>query len=145
MIDRPERFSSSQVGGVSGLTPARYQSARPTSWVRSAAAATNSPAPSSTRPPFAARATEEMVELARLGHEYRQTPRHGASACGGCPQTGRHPAPHVGRRSRVPLWKGVTRYRSIGERNTTKLALERAMLGSFRRDDKPAEPRFATS
>jgi transposase len=49
-IDRPDRFRRSRdVGAPLGLTPARYQSARPTSRARSADAATNSPARRSTR------------------------------------------------------------------------------------------------
>ena len=60
---------------------------------------------------FPARALEEMVEPQGVGHEHRQTPRHGASPRSGGPQAGRHPAPHVGRRNRIPLWKGSRRPR----------------------------------
>ncbi|WP_367953216.1 IS110 family transposase [Aquibium pacificus] len=109
-IDRPERFGSSRaVGPHLGLTPALPVR-------RNRHSGQDQPLRRRTRPhralrggSFAARALEEMVDPEGVGHEHRQKARHGASAYSGGPQTGRHPAPHVGRRNRIPLWKGASR------------------------------------
>ena len=54
--------------------------------------------------------------LARLGHEHRQTPGHGAGACRSRAQAGGDPASHVGRRQRVPLGQaGPGVHRSMTE------------------------------
>ena len=53
--------------------------------------------------PFAADPQHQMVGVASLGHEHRQAPGHGTRPRRGRPQAGGDPAPHVGRRQRVPL------------------------------------------
>ena len=53
--------------------------------------------------PLAADPQHQMVGVACLGHEHRQTPGHGTCPCRGRPQAGGDPAPHVGRWQRVPL------------------------------------------
>jgi transposase len=84
-IDQPNRFQKSRdVGAHLGLTPRRYQSA-----VRGG--------------PFAADPQQQVVGLARVGHGHRQAPRHGARPGRGGAQAGGDPAPHMGRRQRVPL------------------------------------------
>jgi transposase len=52
---------------------------------------------------FAAHPQYQMVGVAGVGHEHRQTPGHGACSCRGRPQAGGDPAPYVGRWQRVPL------------------------------------------
>ena len=116
-IDRPERFR--RLAGR-GRASGPHAGALPIG--RDRHPGQGQPLRRRTRPhralrgrPYAARAQQEMVEPARLGHEGRQASRHGARPRGGRPQARRHPAPHVERRRpssasarspvRAPAWQ----------------------------------------
>ena len=108
-IDRPERFRRSRdVGAHLGLTPARYQSGETDIQGRISRCGDEL---ARTALYEAAHSllvrSRKWSSLARLGHEDRQAPRHGARPRRGRPQARRHPAPHVGRRHRVPLGQGA--------------------------------------
>lgn len=104
-VDRPERFSRSRaVGAHPGLTPARYQSGETDIQGKVSRCGDELARTALCEAAHSlARAEQEVVEPARVGHEHRQAPRHGARPGRGRPQARRHPASHVGRRGRVPL------------------------------------------
>ena len=112
-IDQPDRFRRSRdVGAHLGLTPARYQSGETDIQGKISRCGDEL---ARTALYEAAHTllvrSKKWSSLARLGHEDRQAPRHGARPRRGRPQARRHPAPHVERRHRVPLRQGAERRR----------------------------------
>jgi hypothetical protein len=104
-IDQPDRFRKSRdVGAHLGLTPRRYQSGETDVQGRISRCGDElAPYRTLRGRPLAADPQHQMVGVARLGHEHRQTPGHGTCPCRGRPQAGGDPASHVGRWQRVPL------------------------------------------
>ena len=85
-VDRPDRFKHSRdVGAHLGLTAARYQFGETDTQGRIQPMRGRTRSHGSLRSsPYAAHAQPQMVESSRLGHEDRQTSRHGERPCFGC-------------------------------------------------------------
>ena len=114
-IDRPDRFKRSRdVGAHLGLTPARYQSGE----IDIQGKVSRCGDELARTALYEAAHTllvrsKQVVQLESVGHEDREEPWHGTRPGRGCPQTCRHPAQHVARRDRVPLWQGSQCGRSL--------------------------------
>ena len=136
-IDQPDRFRKSRdVGAHLGLTPRRYQSGETDVQGRISRCGDELARTGALRgSSFAADPQHQMVGVACLGHEHRQTPGHGTCPCRGCPQAGGDPAPHVGRWQPVPLGQtGLQRPRSQRSRQSS-FRLTRAEPRRSRGDD----------
>jgi transposase len=138
-IDRPDRFSRScDVGAHLGLTPSRYQSGETDRQGRVSRCGDELARTALYE------AAHSLLTLSKKWSSLRawglRIAKRRAGACGGCAQARRHPASHVGRCERLPLWQatglradGAVNGRKYRRNKDLKLSSKRTISGSFPR------------